>query len=232
MASQCATLVAGTVFISWAVMPLTSVSLAENSPGSKRSLASGRAYPLGEPDRPSRKVGTAEELLAIVRYLDVERSARYQRAGTQTYCNIYACDYCHLAGAYLPRVWWRDPARDLPVKYGETVLELNANALHGWLDEFGDRFGWARAGSLDHLQAAANAGHEAVICARRKILKHPGHIAVVVPESAPHVAERDGGGVHVPLQSQAGRSNVCFSCRPGRWWEGAQFQAYGFWIHA
>jgi hypothetical protein len=195
---------------------------------------------LGEANRPSRAAVTPAELDAIVRYLDVERSARYKREATQTFCNVYACDYCYLAGVYLPRVWWNAQAladiakgRAVAAKYGVTVSELNANALYEWLRDFGTSFGWTQAASLDDLQSAANAGQISVICARRKPLNLSGHIAVVVPESAPPaVAETTEAGIRVPLQSQAGRINYCFSCVPGRWWESPKFGACGFWIHA
>jgi hypothetical protein len=118
-------------------------------------------------------------------------------------------------------------------KYAVTVGELNANALYAWLRDFGPSFGWRPRASIDELQVSANQGQVAVICARRKVLSTPGHIAVVVPESTPPlVAERNGDYLRLPLQSQAGRHNYCFSCGPGRWWEGAQFAAYGFWTHA
>jgi hypothetical protein len=212
------------------------VHLAENSPTAIRASTTGRAYPLGEPGRPDHAQGTA----AIIRYLDVETSARYQPARGQTFCNIYACDYCYLAGAYLPRVWWTTRAladiaagRSVPVQYAETVVELNANSLYTWLRDFGAEFGWTQTASLDQLQSAANAGQVCVISARRVVPQLPGHIAVVAPESTPPtVAERNGAGIRVPLQSQAGRSNYRFSCAPGRWWENPKFQAYGFWMHA
>jgi hypothetical protein len=211
------------------------VHLAENVAASNRSTSVDRAYPLGEDNRPTRATGTA----AIVRYLDVEKSARYQPTNAQTFCNIYACDYCYLAGVYLPRVWWTSRALadiaaglTVPVKYAETVAELNANALHTWLHEFGSSFGWIQTTSLDQLQTAANAGQVSVICAQRSESSKPGHIAVVVPESAPpEIAISNATGIRVPLQSQAGRSNYSFSCKPGRWWEGAQFRTFGFWIH-
>jgi hypothetical protein len=220
--------------------PIPAVHLAENTSGSKRSLATGRAYPLGELDRPARTSAKPKELERIVRYLNVESNARYTRTPGSTFCNVYAHDYCYLAGVYLPRVWWTQPARreiaagrTPPVKYGETVTELNANALHTWLRDFGTSFGWTPAASLDQLQTAANSGQVSLICAQRTQLSKPGHIAVVVPESVPpQVAERAGAAILLPLQSQAGARNFCFSCKPGKWWEGAQFQGFGFWIHA
>jgi hypothetical protein len=220
-------------------MPIPEAHLAKNSPTATRALSTGRPYPLSEADRPTRTAAAPAELQAIIRYLDVEASARYSPTPTQTYCNIYACDYCYLSGVYLPRVWWKasalaDIAAGKPVaaKYDDTVVELNANSLYSWLRDFGAEFGWQKAASLDALQTAANSGQVGVICAQRTLLNKPGHIAVVVPESAPpSVAQRTPGAIRIPLQSQAGRHNYCFSCAPGRWWEGSQFQAYGFWIH-
>ncbi len=221
-------------------MPISMIHLAENNAAARRDSTTGRAYPLGEQDRPSRTVATSAELEAIVRYLDVEHSARYQPTPASTFCNIYACDYCYLAGAYLPRVWWTEATlkrlradESVEAAYGVTVGELNANSLFAWLRDFGPSFGWRPRASIDELQNAANQGQVAVICAQRKVLAQSGHIAVVVPESTPPlIAERDAGYIRLPLQSQAGRRIFCFSCGHGRWWEGAQFHAYGFWTHA
>ena len=156
-----------------------------------------------------------------------------------TFCNVYAYDYCTLAGVYLPRVWWTGKAldriaagEDVAVKYGDTVAEVNANGLYDWLREFGAQFGWTSVETADELQRGANAGKIGVICARRSERSKPGHIAVVVPESqAPNVAQRAGPKVVLPLQSQAGAKNFCFSSGKNEWWAGAQFDAYGFWLH-
>ncbi|MEI9811146.1 MAG: hypothetical protein WDO18_00070 [Acidobacteriota bacterium] len=45
------------------------------------------------------------------------------------------------------------------------------------------------------------------------------------------MAQRDGPHVRLPLQSQAGAKNFCFSCGKNEWWAEAQFDAYGFWLH-
>jgi hypothetical protein len=213
-------------------MPIPEVHL--NATGRRDSTAA-RANPLGERFQPSRAAG----LDAIVRYLNVESSVRYTRTSETTFCNVYAYDYCTLAGVYLPRVWWTRKALDriaagenVAIKYGETVAEVNANLLYEWLREFGPQFGWRSVDSAKELQQAANAGKIAVICARRQKRSKSGHIAVVVPESAPLcVAQREGAHVRLPLQSQAGATNFCFSCGKNEWWAGAQFDAYGFWIH-
>ncbi|MFT3760265.1 MAG: glycoside hydrolase family 19 protein [Thauera sp.] len=205
----------------------------------------GRAYPLGEADRPARTGANgardAGGLQRIIDYLDVARAdhLRYQpRAGTN-FCSTYAADYADLAGAYLPHVWWSDSAlrrlalgEAVEVGYGQTVRELNANALYDWLDEHGTGFGWVRELDLTLLQAAANGGEVCVIVARRRDLNSSGHISVVVPEQegseAKHAAD---GEVLRPLESQAGTRNVTRGVSAGAWWTAERFQSFAFWRH-
>jgi hypothetical protein len=57
---------------------------------------------------------------------------------------------------------------------------------------------------------------------------------LVVPERPPAEAKRSEGSegsVHLPLQSQAGSRNFCYSCGTSRWWTRDQFRAFGFWVH-
>jgi hypothetical protein len=172
----------------------------------------------------------------------VDRSARYQPVGRTTYCNIYAYDYGYLAGAYLPRVWWTQPAlarlaggEEVPVRYAETVTELNANMLYQWLLDYGADFGWTRTFDPTQLQAAANDGGVGVICARRADLNRAGHIAAVVPETAEHRATRRDGAVVRPLQSQAGTRCFRYDAGAQAWWTRggpAGFGAFGLWHHA
>ena len=44
--------------------------------------------------------------------LDVEHNARYRPADSKTYCNIYATDFAHACGYFLPRTWWLESAID------------------------------------------------------------------------------------------------------------------------
>lgn len=200
-----------------------------------------RAFPLNDPQQPQRTGATAADqvqaLGAIIAYLRVEAAARYRRTSTATFCNIYAHDYCHLAGAYLPRVWWRATAlaqllqgQPVPVRYGTTVEEYNVNALFNWLEEFGTAFGWRRTTSLTELQQAANQGQVCLIVAQRTNLNASGHVVAVVPETAQHRATRQNGVVTVPLQSQAGATNFRYGGRV--WWTGAQFRRFAYWRHA
>ncbi|MEM7352873.1 MAG: glycoside hydrolase family 19 protein, partial [Acidobacteriota bacterium] len=75
-----------------------------------------RAFPLGEKGKPRRSGTLAEtkarQLGKIVDYLDSESAEhrRYWPKRGTTFCNIYAYDYCYLAGVFLPRVWWTERA--------------------------------------------------------------------------------------------------------------------------
>ena len=124
-----------------------------------------------------RRKNLRSELATIIDYLAVDNVAhlRYQPRDGATFCNIYAHDFCHLAGVYLPRVWWTPDAverltRGEPVepRLGSTIDEQRANDLFRWLRAFGPRFGWRQAGSLTELQTEANVGAVGVIVARRK----------------------------------------------------------------
>ncbi len=224
---------------------LPAAHMQEDRADITRRVDGGRAYPLGEPGRPARSGRSAERLAqsvaAIVDYLDVANPAhlRYQpRAGT-TYCNIYATDFAYLCGAYLPRVWWTDRAllrlregEKPAVEYGRTVRELNANALHDWLEDFGPAFGWQREVELTALQAAANVGEVCLIVARRVDLNRPGHITAVVPETGDAKAVRNAQDEVVrPLESQAGTRNVLRAPAANAWWQNRRFQSFAFWRH-
>lgn len=206
-----------------------------------RNTTTNLAYPLGEPDRPARSGATpeakAKSLSYILDWLKVEHSPRYLPIGSRTEANVYAFDYCYLAGVYLPRVWWSPNAVEKlkqgeyvsPV-YGQTVMELTSNGLHDWLSNFGSALGWKRASSLNDLQIAANAGKISLVSARKRdVNSGPGHISIVVPETNSHFAVRSPEGVVIqPLQSWAGGKN--FRYATGLWWEDG-FNPPELWIH-
>lgn len=211
----------------------------------KRTAPAG-ALPLNEANQPSR-IGTTpqelrSELATIIDYLAVDKVAhvRYQPRNGATFCNIYAHDFCHLAGLYLPRVWWTPDAVErltrgevVEPRLGGSIDEQRANDLFRWLRAFGPRFGWRQAGSLTELQTEANLGAVGVIVARRKIEGKSGHITIVVPETDEHRAKRDAAGtVTAPLQSQAGARNFRYATSSPNWWNGEQFADSAFWIHA
>jgi predicted chitinase len=224
---------------------IPAVHMTKNRTNITRHRDGGQAYPLGEANRPGRSDGKPEtrvkSVLKIIKYLDSENSQhhRYQPKQRTTYCNIYAHDFCYLAGTYLPRVWWTDKALlqlkddvEVPVQYAKTVREMNANMLFDWLEDYGALFGWKRVFDLDVLQAAANIGEVCIIVAQRKNLNQSGHITAVVPEHDGFSAVRNTAGeISRPLESQAGRKNHRFSVKPTRWWLGGNFRNHGFWRH-
>lgn len=227
-----------------AIMPRKAGTLTRRS-------APADAHSLNEAEQPTRRGTTpaelCAELAAIIDWLAVDKKAhqRYQpissgpRAGA-TFCNIYAHDYCTLAGAYLPRVWWTPRAIEqlalghaVEPRYGDTLEEMRANGLFRWLRDFGARFGWRQTGTLSKLQQAANMGGIALIVARRTHDGAAGHIAMVVPEIQEAAARRDAAGeVIAPLQSQAGTVNFRHGTGKLDWWRGAQFAESAFWIHS
>jgi hypothetical protein len=216
-------------------------------PGSvTRRTDKANAHSLNEPNQPKRVGTSAEdlraELAAIIDWLAVDEPAhaRYQPRSGLTFCNIYAHDYCHLAGVYLPRVWWSGNALvtlsqgdTVAPLIGDTINEVRANDLFRWLRDHGPRFGWRQTGTLTKLQQAANQGAIGLIIARRKEDGRSGHIVPVVPELGELHAKRDAvGEVTAPLQSQAGASNFRFGTGRGAWWLGEEFAESAFWVHA
>jgi hypothetical protein len=221
--------------------------LAPRKAGSitKRTSLAG-VHSLNEPDQPGRHGTTPEELrqelAAIINYLAVDKVShvRYQPQSGVTFCNIYANDYCHLAGVYLPRVWWTPDAIErlaqgqaVEPRVGSTIDEQRANDLFRWLRAFGPRFGWRQTSTPTKLQTEVNAGAVGLIVARRTIDGKSGHIVTVVPEVDDDRAKRDASGeVTAPLQSQAGARNFRYGTGAANWWKGDQFADSAFWVHA
>ncbi|HET9359427.1 MAG TPA: hypothetical protein VFO58_06745, partial [Vicinamibacterales bacterium] len=205
------------------------------------------AHSLNEPDRPGRTGSTPDALRAeidgIIDYLNVEKTshARYQPADGRTFCNIYAHDFCALAGVYLPRVWWTPGAierlargENVEPRLGGTIEEQRANDLFRWLRDFGTRFGWRQTSTLTKLQTEADVGAIGLIVARRVDDGRPGHITIVVPENADARARRDSGtgDVTAALQSQAGARNFSRDTGKVDWFKGTAFAEHAFWLHA
>lgn len=203
------------------------------------------AYSLNEPGQPARGTGPdpaalKQSLIEIVKWINVEKNSnkRYQPGSNSTFCNIYAHDYCYLAGVYFPRVWWTPMALVKITKkeaveplYGNTIQEMRANDLSRWLKDFGEMFGWRQTGDLNKLQNAANTGGVALIIARRVEEGRSGHVTIVIPEVSASAKRDAAGNVTSPLQSQAGTTNFNMSTGKPDWWLGPQFAEHSFWIH-
>lgn len=197
-----------------------------------------RAYPLDEAQAPRRVATTpverAAQLVRIVDWLAVERSARYAADDGEPSGRAYAADVCQLADAYLPRVWWTGGAlarlaagQRVDPLLGETVTVLTTDRLAEWLAEFGQWFGWRRVDDAASLQQAANDGRVGVICARGAG-GAAGRVTVVVPESAACAAVTDATGL-VPVQSGVGWAG--WRCVAERWWQSGAYRDAGFWMH-
>ena len=222
------------------------VHLPERNRDITRSLDGGRAHPLGEGNMPRRRgarpAAKARELHAIVAWLDNAARAhrRYRAPRGQTFCNIYAYDYCYLANVYMPRVWWRGPAlrqlgdgMPVDVAYGRTVVEVNANALFDWFVDYGGDFGWSVVHDLDLAQAAANNGEICLIVAKHADQNAAGHVSAILPERPDLAARRRrDGSIVVPVESQAGSRNTPLHVSARRWWIAKKFAAFSFWRHA
>lgn len=201
---------------------------------------------LNEPGQPERQGSTPDDLrddlAAIIDWLAVDNPThlRYQPDSKSTFCNIYAHDYCYLAGVYLPRVWWSQAAivdlaqgKSIQPLYGKTIDELRANDLFRWLRDFGPAFGWRQTSTLTKLQTEINQGAIGVIVARRVQDGKSGHIVAVIPETNNKKAKRNSAGdVTAPLQSQAGATNFRYGTSKPDWWKAAQFAESAFWLHA
>jgi hypothetical protein len=153
---------------------------------------------------------------ALVDTLNVEDSERYDQDTdvngkiTKTYCNVFAYDMVTAMGAYLPRVWWRDPsnpARQDGVIDDNDTFQLSANMLYQWMLDWGPSFGWAQVATPQAAQAQANLGKVVIILGGngKAGADAPGHVSVVLAES-------DARGLHapspeLPLQAQAGEVN-------------------------
>jgi hypothetical protein len=225
---------------------LTAVSMPLKAGLVTRRTAPASARSLNEAGQPGRNGETADvrraELAGIIDWLAVDTPThkRYQPHGGITFCNIYAHDYCHLAGCYLPRVWWSAAAiealaqgRPVAPLLGRTIDEQRANDLYRWLRDFGLRFGWRQTGTPTKLQTEANQGAIALIVARRVADGLSGHIVVVAPETQEHPARRNSAGEVIgPLQSQAGVSNFRYGTGKVDWWKDPKFGEFAFWVHA
>lgn len=211
----------------------------------KRTAPAG-AHSLNEPNMPTRKGTTPDELRTslgeVIDYLATDKTThkRYRPRDGLTFCNIYAHDYCFLAGVYLPRVWWTPGAIERLTRgetvqplIGNTIFEMRANDLFRWLRDFGPRFGWRQTSTPTKLQQEAEQGAIGLIVARRKQDGKSGHIVAVVPETETDRAVRNAAGeVTRPLQSQAGAVNFRRGTGTLNWWKGDQFAENAFWLHA
>ena len=238
------------VILPFATAPQSGIAAVFMPQGSgmitKRTGIAG-PFSLSEPNQPSRSSNAEpavlrKEIMKIIDWLNVEKLThkRYKPGEGKTFCNIYSHDFCHLAGVYLPRVWWTQRAIEKLARneivqplLNATIEEIRANGIFGWLRDFGQRFGWRQTGHLTKLQNAANLGGIGLIIARHVEDGRSGHITMIVPEMDDTKAKRNkNGDVIAPLQSQAGAVNFKLGTGKKDWWLEVRFKDHAFWIHA
>jgi hypothetical protein len=200
----------------------------------------------------AEQVGIARAYSALVAWLDVEDSPRWQprRKGKgntlATYCNIYACDMARQMTPgnihAIPRVWWtsqgvREMERHAgvypPVEWGETVLEMGANSLADWFAEHGAEHGFtvipATIENEPEIEQAVSKGAIGFVsCAIRRTRKAEAQplrrngSGHITVVLPPLASTVDGAGL---LQSQAGATNRALF--RSRWWEAGKFSPAG-----
>lgn len=191
----------------------------------KRNTASRRSFNMGEQfDGVIQCPPNPQQIRAVVDWMDVEQSLRWQPKGSATYCNVYASDLLMQLDVYLPRLWWTQPesvdARTA-VEYAVNCREMGANSFPAWLESYGHAFGWTIVADAQSLKEACDRGHVGVISARNANRQRSGHVTVALPSS---VADIAGDGV---LQSQAGTYNKNLF-KDDKWYRSSRFDKVVF----
>ncbi|PKB16559.1 hypothetical protein [Flavobacterium sp. 5] len=232
--------------VSATALPQYQILKADLLPDSESNLDSMemKEKPIGDSSIPFRDLTNPEtkkeSIGQLIDKLDVENSIRYQRTPEDTYCNVYAYDFCHFSKVYVPTVWWTDESlekikqgQEVTAVFEDTVDRIYSSAIHDWLSEWGPHFGWERMATVDEIQNKVNAnGGVGIICAKRKIKGLSGHIVPVVPETDSHKAYRENGTVIYPLQSQAGILNYNYFSEVRKdWWNDELYSSHVFYYH-
>ena len=196
-----------------------------------RQDTSCRHLPIGEPKALFYRVNAytfQNNLHEIANWLNASKSRRYAPSENESFCNVYAYDFCYLSCVYLPRAVFSRPDEN---GRQELYSEYTSNQIVDWLEQKGKFFGWQKANSLTVLQEQANAGNVCLITARSKPGYEHGHISVVLPESNSILAQRVGENVQIPVQSMAGQQpKTCFV--EEAWWIEERYQEPDYWFAA
>jgi len=214
------------------------------SPESRLDSMRDKPHPMSDSGIAYRDLTNAEtkkeSIRQLIDTLDVKHSMRYRRTIDDTYCNVYAYDFCYFSKVYLPTVWWTAESlakiaagEEVVPVFDETVARIYSSAIHDWFLKWGADFGWKRMTDLDEIQRKVNnEGGIGIICAKRKIVGLSGHIAPIVPETAAKKAYRENGVVIYPLQSQAGKLNYNYFSKARKdWWNHERYSAHVFYYH-
>ncbi len=208
------------------------VSGADSNSGSNTTWTGSEALPLNcwIPTSPlltgNSSCRSAELLDDIIEQFDVESSARYtpHKYGGDTYCNIFVWDVSSALGCEIPH--WVDGETMAPRQYPDIkgAVELGANATYGWLEEYGDDYGWIEV-TAEQAQEYANKGYPAVTT-----WKNPGggagHVQIVRPSEDGAYDESRGVSV-----AQAGGHNYEYTYT-GSIYSSSSLSRVRYYVHA
>lgn len=213
-------------------------------PESRLDSMEMKETPLSDSNIPYRDLtdvaSKKESISRLIVKLDVENSLRYQRTVEDTYCNVYAYDYCYFSKVYLPTVWWTNESlekmaqgEEVEAIFEQTADRIYSSAITDWFAEWGPNFGWEKMDTPDQIQKKVNEnGGIGIICAKRREKGLSGHIVPVVPETTLHKAYRENGIVLYPLQSQAGKLNYNYFSEVRKdWWNDELYSSFVFYYH-
>lgn len=136
-----------------------------------------------------------ENYAKVIDQFHVDTNPRYAKRWGYTYCNIFVWDVTLAMNCEIPHFY--DPETgESSRKAG--YLEMTANRLAKWLDEFGPKFGWWQVDART-AQAKANEGYPVITSWYNK--GGTGHTQIVRPSS--HEFDEAKG----PEVAQAGSVN-------------------------
>lgn len=132
---------------------------------------------------PTADPGLVKKVKDAIAALDVTQTPRYQPRNGNTYCNIFAMDFCKKMGVPFPE--WLDWNKD-----GKIDDYLNANEAISWLNgsynkggvQTGAQLGWKTV-SAEEAAKYASGGKVVLAGWTNPVASQPGHLAVVRPES-------------------------------------------------
>jgi len=124
-----------------------------------------------------------QKILDTIKALNVTQNPKYLPRDGNTYCNIFAMDFCKKMGVPFPE--WLDWNKD-----GRIDDYLNANEAISWLNgsynkggvQTGAQLGW-KVITADQATQYATQGKVVLAGWTNPVASQPGHLAVVRPDS-------------------------------------------------
>lgn len=138
-----------------------------------------------------------QKIKDLIHSMNVTGNSRYLPKNGDTYCNIFAMDFCKKMGIPLPEYldWNKDGRIDDYLNANESISWLNGSYNKGGV-QTGPQLGWKTV-TADQAAQYASEGKVVVAGWINPDARLPGHMAIVRPEST-------AGNIQI---AQAGGSN-------------------------